>query len=208
MINMVVLGPPGSGKDTQIDELVKFMDLQLISGGDIARTLASKSAKYKKIVDEGGLIDDSVITKEIDKMLSEAPVDKGIVFDGFPRTLRQAEVLGEVLLHHGRNLDVVIYIDLDEKCIVNRLSKRRVCSICGHNVCNGSEQCHDCGGGAVRRVDDEPAVIIKRVQTFLENTLPLVNYYRNKGIILEIDGDQSIKAVASDIKVKLGDVTK
>jgi len=128
---------------------------------------------------------------------------KGIVFDGFPRTLHQAEALNEILLHHGRNLDMVVYISLEEDVIVERLSKRMVCSLCGHNLPSGVTKCSECGGRPVRRQDDEPATIIKRVQTYLENTLPLISYYRNKGILLEIDGDQLIAAVASDIKEKL-----
>lgn len=207
MKNIIILGPPGSGKDTQIDELVKFMDLQLISGGDISRKIALCNKEYCKIIEQGGLIEDSVMIAEIDKFMDTLDPKRGIVFDGFPRTLHQAEVLNEVLLHHGRNLDAVVYIELEEADIVDRLSRRRVCAQCGHNA-TGSEKCGICGGRAVRRPDDEPAVIIKRVQTFLENTLPLVGYYRNKGILLQINGDQSIAAVAKDIKAGLGDGAK
>jgi adenylate kinase len=197
--NFIILGPPGSGKDTQIDELIKFMDLQLISGGDISRSIAKNNAKYAKIIEEGGLLQDDIILTEIGKTLETLDKSEGVVFDGFPRTLHQAEALNEILLHHGRNLDKVVYIELEEGEIVDRLSRRRVCSLCGHNA-TGSEKCGICGGRAVRRPDDEPAVIIKRVQTFLENTLPLVAYYRNKGILVQINGAQSIAAVAKDIR--------
>lgn len=205
MKNIVIMGPPGSGKDTQISELAKYIDFQLISSGDIVRELAEKDSKLQKVMNEGGLIDDATILTAVDTMLTAVKADEGIVLDGFPRNLHQAEVLNELLLHHERNLDVVIYIELDEAEIVKRLSSRFICSLCGRNIPKGSEKCADCGGRPVRRHDDEPAVIIRRVQTFLENTLPLVNYYRNKGIILEINGKQSISAVARDIKEKLGE---
>ena len=205
MKNMVIIGPPGSGKDTQIEELAKYNKFTLISSGDIARKLAAKNEKLKKIINEGGLVDDTILLTEIDKLLDNVDQSEGVVFDGFPRTLHQADSLGEMLLHHGRNMDVAIYIQLDEEEIVKRLSSRRICAICGHDIHHGSEKCVECGGRPIRRSDDEPAVIIKRVQTFLENTLPLINYYRNKGIIIEINGDQSISAVAREIKEKLGE---
>jgi adenylate kinase len=204
MKNFVVLGPPGSGKDTQIEELEKYIDLQVLSAGDIARGLAEKNDKYRKQVEAGELLDDNIMLKEISKVIDKILPGKGIVFDGFPRNLHQAEVLNELLIHHGRNLDKVIYISLEEDVIVKRLTQRKICSICGHNIIPGTHKCSECGGRPVRRQDDEPAVIIKRVQTFLENTLQLVNYYRNRGIMLEVDGNQSIIKVAKDIKEGLG----
>lgn len=206
MKSLVIIGPPGSGKDTQIGEIAKYVDFELISGGDIVRKLSEKNEKFRKIMDDGGLIDDTVILAEVEKQLDDIEGSKGIVFDGYPRTLHQAEELNELLLHHNRILDKAIYIALEEAQIVNRLSRRVICSLCGHNLVHGAEKCSECGGRAVRRHDDEPAVIIKRVQTFLENTLPLVNYYCNKGMLVEVDGNQSIAAVARDIKGRIADV--
>lgn len=203
MKNIIILGPPGSGKDTQIDEMSKYMAFDLISAGDMLRKFAEKNEKLHKIIDNGGLVDDQIVLDAVDRRLSDVDAKHGVVFDGFPRTLHQAEALGEILLHHGRNLDTVVYIALEEEVIVDRLSRRQVCSICGHNIHVGSEKCSDCGGRAVRRHDDEPAIIINRVQAYLENTLPLVNYYRNKGIIIEINGDQKVVDVAHDIKEHL-----
>ena len=203
MKNLVIIGPPGSGKDTQVDSMRQLFDFELISTGDIARALADKNEKYKKIVEAGGLLDDVVLTAELGKKIDSIPNDMGIVFDGYPRNLHQAELLNEILLHHNRILDQVIYLSLDEAAVVERLTNRHVCSLCGHNT-GDATTCPLCGGTPTKRHDDEPAVIIRRVQTFLENTLPLINYYRNKGILLEIDGDQSIEAVAREVKEKLG----
>ncbi len=204
MKEIVVIGPPGSGKDTQIAELAKDYDLAVISGGDIARELAKKNKKIREIIDSGGLIDDEIILKGIDQLLQQIPADKMVVFDGVPRTMHQAEGINEVLAHNNRLLDAVIYIELEEERIVERLSSRRVCSLCGKNIPIGAEKCVKCGGRPIQREDDTPAAIMRRVQTFLERTLPLVNYYQNKGILTEVNGDQSIADVAADIKEKLG----
>lgn len=204
MKNLVIIGPPGSGKDTQVDKLRQLFDFEVISSGDIARVLAEKNEEYRKVVEAGGLLDDSVLTAELNKELDDIPASTGVIFDGYPRNLHQAGLLGEILLHHNRILDFVIYLSLDEAAVVERLSSRRVCSVCGHNVAAEAQKCPICGGEPTRRHDDEPAVIIRRVQTFLENTLPLINYYRNKDILLEVNGDQSIDAVASELREKLG----
>lgn len=206
MKNLLVMGPPGSGKDTQIIEILKYLHFELISSGDLVRELAKKDLACRKIMSEGGLVPDDILLAEIEKRVDMIDPHRGIIFDGFPRTLHQAEVLNELLLHHSRTVDRVIYIALEEDAIVDRLTRRKICSICGQNIMPGVEKCPECGGRPVRRPDDEPAVVIKRVQTFLENTLPLINYYRNKDILVEIDGDQSIVAVAKDVKEKLSDV--
>jgi adenylate kinase len=202
--NIVIIGPPGSGKDTQIEKMRELFDFEVISTGDIARALAVKNEKCRLIIESGGLIDDNILTKELGEKLDNIEKSKSVVFDGYPRTLHQADLLDEILLHHGRVLDHVIYLTLDEAVVVNRLSVRKVCSICGHNVKSDEKKCSFCGGETVRRHDDSPAIIIHRVQTFLENTLPLANYYQNRGILLEINGDQSIDAVAHEIAERLG----
>jgi adenylate kinase len=204
---VIVIGPPGSGKDTQIEELRKKFDFTMISGGDISREIGNKNSKLKERLERGEFLDDEIVMKEVEKELAVAPRDRGLVFDGIPRTLHQAEMLSEVLTHSERTLDAVIYIELEESEIVKRLTRRKVCSLCGKNLSVGAEKC-SCGGRAVTRPDDEPATIMKRVQTFLERTLPLVSYYRNKGILIEIDGDQKVSDVAHDIEERLGYVEK
>ncbi|MEI6266926.1 MAG: nucleoside monophosphate kinase [bacterium] len=208
MKNIIVIGPPGSGKDTQIEEMKKYLEFEMISGGDIARSLSSTNPSIKAIIDSGGLINDDLVINETDKMLATISGDKGIVFDGFPRTLHQAEKMYEILSHHSRNLDAVIYIQLEEDKIVERLSRRKVCSLCKKNIPVGAMKCIHCSGRPVVRDDDSLATIIKRVQTFLESTLPLVNYFTNKGILININGDQSINRVAKDISQGLLNVSK
>jgi adenylate kinase len=202
--NLVFIGPPGSGKDTQIEELIKIENFNVVRAGNIAKNLTKTNKRFEQIVASGGLIDDDVILAEVDKLMHTFPIESGIIFDGFPRTLHQAEKLDQLLEHQNRYLDAVVYISLEEDEIIKRLSSRKICSLCGENILNSVEKCRKCGGRPVRRHDDEPAIIIDRVQTFLEKTLPLVDYFRNKAKLIEIDGDQTIGNVSRDIREKLG----
>jgi adenylate kinase len=204
MKNIIVMGPPGSGKDTQIDALQDFLDSKVIAGGDIARKLGKSDPKLMNIIREGGLIDDQVVLDKVSEELDLLDPQKGIIFDGFPRTIPQAEKLNEVMMHHNRTLDSVVYIDLEEEEVVKRLSSRKICAICGHDLPPSAEKCPQDGGRGVRREDDEPATVIKRMQTYLEKTLPLIDYYKMKGILVEINGDQPIENVTEDIKEKMG----
>jgi len=206
MKNIAIMGPPGSGKDTQIDELEKVDTYEIISAGNIARKLAEKDKKIQEIVYEGGLINDEVILNGVDSELGKIGSNKSVLFDGFPRTLHQAQKLDEILSHHNRFLDAVVYIALEEDEIVKRLSVRRVCSLCGKNIPKGAEKCVHCPGRPIQRHDDQPAVIINRVQTFLEKSLPLFDYYIAKGKLIEVNGNQTVTAIADDIKEKLGNV--
>ncbi len=207
MKGIVIIGPPGSGKDTQIEKLRDYYDIAVISGGDISRELSKKNSKIRQIVDSGQLIDDSLILEGIDKLLDTVPAEKLVVFDGVPRTMHQAEGINEILAHHNRLIDVVIYIEVPEEVIVDRLSRRRVCSLCGINIPEGAEKCASCGGRSVLREDDHPAAIMRRVETFLDRTLPLTEYYKMKGIMAEVNGDQSIAEVAKNIKEMIDNVT-
>ncbi len=204
MKNIIFFGPPGSGKDTQISELKKSFNFEFISGGDISRRLADKNKGLKETISHGGLINDDLVLPDADEIIKTIPADIGIVFDGFPRTLYQAERLSEIMVRNSRTVDAAIYLSLEEEEILARLSKRLVCAICGNNLPQDSKTCPKWGGRAVTRPDDQPITVIKRVQTFLEKTLPLVTYYRNRGILIEIDGNQKVVDVALDIKNKLG----
>lgn len=204
MKNLIIMGPPGSGKDTQIEKLKDVFDFETISTGEIARELSKKSPKVQRVIKEGGLVEDSLIFSEINNRLAQITSDKGVVFDGFPRTIAQAEELNQIMLHNGRTLDAVINIYLEEEVIVKRLSKRHICANCGADIPAMAEKCLVCGGRAVRREDDTPATVINRIQTFLERTLPLVSYYKTRGILFDIDGDQPVEKVAQDINEKLG----
>ena len=199
MKNLVFFGPPGSGKGTQINKLAELISLNVISTGKIARDLAKNDIEVKKTLDRGELISDEVIFKEVKKAIEETDKETSIIFDGFPRNLIQAKKLDEILLHYSRILDAAIYIYLEEAEVVNRLTKRKVCSKCGQPF-SSEEVCPNCGGKALKRDDDNEATIINRMQVFLERTLPLVTYYEKKNLLIQINGNQSVEDVAKDIK--------
>lgn len=203
MRNLIIMGPPGSGKDTQIEELRKCFDFAMIAGGDVARSLAKKNKKLAEIINEGGLINDDLVLAEVDEIISGISEDKGIVFDGFPRDLYQAEKLNQILFTHHRALDAVLYIAVSEEEVVKRLTSRRICALCGVNIPLGAEKCAKCGGRPISREDDKPAVIINRMQTFLDKTIPLVTYYKNMCIYKEVNGEQTIDKVSLDIRERL-----
>lgn len=203
MRNIIVMGPPGSGKDTQVEAIKEHTNSEVISSGDITRSLAANDPKIAEILKSGGLLDDALITKQVDAMITNVDSGKGIIFDGFPRTMIQAEKLNELLVNHRRTLDAVIYLVVSEEEVVKRLSIRKICPSCGLVLTEDHGKCSNCGAELVKREDDEPAVIINRMQTFLDKTMPLVSYYRNKGILLEINGEQPIENVTEDILKRL-----
>jgi adenylate kinase len=203
MKNIVFLGPPGSGKGTQINELEKYLDFTVISSGDMVRELAEKNQQIKQLLEKGELVSDNVLLSEVDRQIGIIDKSRGIFFDGFPRTLNQAKKMDEILINHERVLDAAIYIYLEEEEVVKRLARRRVCRKCGRPFFD-SPRCPSCGGQPVIRKDDNEATIINRMQVFLEQTLPLVDYYETRNILLQINGNQSIKNVGRDIKKGLG----
>ncbi len=203
MKNIVIIGSPGAGKDTQIEKLSGFFEFEVISGGDIARNLMKNNHKIEKAVDSGELISDEVMINQVGKLIPRINKNKGIVFDGFPRTIVQARKLEEILRLNKRDLDAVIYLFLEEEVAVDRLSKRRVCEVCGRNIELGFDSCKHCGGAVTYRIDDNPNVVLSRIETFLEKTIPIIRYYKNRGVLLEINADQSIEEVTEDIMHKV-----
>lgn len=201
-LNLVLLGGPGAGKGTQAEKLVGDGNLIHIATGDILREEVDRETdlglQANEYMEKGELVPDELVVNMVEKRLNE---DKGYVFDGFPRTVDQAEALGEVV-----DLDLVIYIKIDQEEAVRRLSSRRVCSDCGkiYNTIfkkpNREGICDECGGELYQRSDDSPKVIRERFNTFLEETAPLVEYYREKGLLEEVDGNGKPDEINSEIQ--------
>lgn len=203
---IILLGAPGVGKGTQAQKLMAYLNVPQISTGDILRTevrratpLGGRALTYMSC---GELVPDDLILDMVGIRLQASDARNGAVFDGFPRTLAQAESLNRILEHQGRSLDVVLWIEVPSKQIVERLSARRSCATCGA-VFNllldpaGAEK-HECPKGQaliVQREDDKPETIERRLKVYLQQTEPLKDYYRRTGLLKEISGEGRIDEV-------------
>ncbi len=201
-LNLVLLGGPGAGKGTQAEKLLENRNMNHLATGDILREEVSRGTelgkKAKDYMDKGELVPDRLIVDMVEKRLNK---EKGYLFDGFPRTLEQARSLDSLL-----DLDLVVYIKIDEDEAVRRLSSRRVCSDCGkiYNTLfqppNREGVCDRCGGELYQRDDDKPKVIRDRFETFLQETAPLIDFYSEQRLLEEVEGKQEPDAVNEDIE--------
>ncbi len=196
VLNFVFLGPPGAGKGTQAEIIAKKHGLVKISTGDILREAVKNGTELGKIADgymkRGELVPDEIMLGLIEEQLEK--IDKGFILDGFPRTVKQAEGLDELLARKNLPLKAVILLDVPDEEIIKRLSARRVCPNCGavynmiYNPPKNDEICDVCGTKLVQRKDDNPETIKRRLDVYREQTAPLIGYYKEKGLLVEIDG--------------------
>lgn len=210
-MKLVLMGPPGAGKGTQGEILVRWLGIPRYSTGDMLRAagdsgkeLGRRAAHY---LDSGELVPDDVVLGIVKEALDRDDAWHGFVFDGFPRTLTQAQGLDDLLKRRGLSLDAVIQLEVSEEELINRLSRRRVCSSCGENtrVAPGSSaDCPACGGLLVRRSDDDPDVLRRRLLIYRERTEPVLRWYRTSGVsVLEVDGTGSVEQVQTAIRGRL-----
>src|SRR6056297_733030 len=185
---IILLGPPGAGKGTIAVEIKKEKDIPIISTGDILRKAIKNGTDLGKeaqsYVNSGKLVPDYLIMKIIEERIKEKDCKKGFMFDGFPRTIQQAEDLDLLFKRVKYNIDQVFYFETSKNTIVERLSDRRVCTKCGaiynlnYNPPKSKDKCDKCGGELIQRDDDKEETILKRLEVFNGETLPLVNYYQ------------------------------
>ena len=200
---MVMLGPPGAGKGTQARQLRRRWGIPHISTGAMLRDAVQSSTplgrQVASIMEQGGLIDDEVITQVVRERLGETDTTGGFLLDGYPRTIPQAEALD--VLTATRAPLVVVEIVLTEAEVVRRLASRLVCIECGTNAQDAGEEatCHDCGGRLVPRADDREQVVLNRLQVYRTQKAPLVEFYRRRPTFLQIDGAQLPDDVTADI---------
>ena len=187
MKNIILLGPPGAGKGTQAARLVDARNMIQLSTGDMLRAARSSGTdmgrKVAAVLDAGGLVTDEIVIGLIEEKLAQDG-HGGFIFDGFPRTLRQADALGALLTRMGLTLDAVIELVVDDKALVGRIVKR-------------AEEAK--AAGQPVRKDDTPEVFQVRLQEYYKNTAPLVGYYWAKGDLRQIDGMADMQAVADEI---------
>ena len=211
-MRLVFLGSPGSGKGTQAKKLVEKYGLAHIATGDILRRAIKDGTglglSAKKFVDDGELVPDEIILGIIKEELTGK--SEGFIFDGFPRTLAQAEGLDGILSELGLNIDYVISLKVADEAIIDRLVSRRLCKSCGFEFNLKTRPpkvegvCDRCGGELFQRTDDTVEVINNRLSVYREKTEPIEDYYRKKGILVEIDGGKGFAEVFGSIAEMVG----
>ncbi len=210
-LNIILFGPPGTGKGTQAQKLAHRLGLEYIATGDFVRDFAKKNDKLgkevKKYLDSGELVPNEIINDYIRKKLNKLPKSSGVIFDGFPRNRKQAEDFKKILQDTKRNNLKVIYIKSSEKALVERLSNRKICKECKKIFPNppaDMKKCPQCRGKLFIRNDDRPMVVRQRLHIYNIRTKPLVDYYKEEGKLVEINGDQPIEEVFEEILSKIG----
>lgn len=207
---IVLLGPPASGKGTQATRLRETLDLPHVASGDLFRENLKNETelglKAKVYMDRGELVPDDVTIAMVMDRLSRSDCTSGALLDGFPRTIAQAEALDEALAAHGHKISLVPSIVVPDAVLVERVSGRRLCRVCGeayHVRFNPPKQpgvCDKDGGELYQRDDDNPETVRQRLQVYWQQTSPLIDHYRKQGVLVEVNGDQSIDAVAADLR--------
>jgi adenylate kinase len=208
-MNLILLGGPGSGKGTQAGLLEKEFGIIHISTGDLFRENIGNETELgilaKSYIDLGNLVPNAVTIDMVRSRLEEPDTIKGVVFDGFPRTITQAEALEEILREKGQSIDAVLNILVREEEIVRRLSGRLICGSCQHpfhKEFTPFEKCpyEKCQGEFIyQREDDKPETVRARLRVFHERTAPLIEYYDEKGQLVNIDGEGTVEQVAAAI---------
>ena len=201
-MNIIFLGPPGAGKGTQAQIICQKLGIPQISTGDMLRSaIAAKTEtglKAKEYMDNGQLVPDAVVIDIVKERLTGADCQKGYILDGFPRTVEQAQALGAFA-----TIDAAINLDVPDEVLVNRLSGRRVCPLCGapYHVdrLNGEKVCKVDATPLIQRDDDKAETVLNRLQVYHQKTAPLIDYYANKGKLKNIPGSGSMEEISAEI---------
>ena len=203
--HIVMLGPPGAGKGTQAKRLAALRGIPHVSTGDMLREAVQSGTplgrRVQAVLDSGALVSDEIVADLVRERLPRADARAGVVLDGFPRTVAQAQTL-DTLLGNG---DALVIVDLAVSAadLIRRLSRRRVCAACGTIVAlaeaGAPEVCAQCGGALAQRSDDREEVVRERLAVYERSTAPLVDYYRERASYRTIDGAQSPDAVAGAV---------
>lgn len=208
-MKIILFGSPGSGKGTQAALLADFLGIRKISLGDILREEVNRGSdlgrEVKSYMEQGALVPDELVSRVIEENLDGS----NFLLDGYPRNLDQARKLEEILTKKSSAVDKVIYLDIDEQTIVDRLSQRRICKSCGANYHLVSLPpkkegiCDKCGGQLIQRRDDDPQVIKKRWSVFIDTANKILDFYQAKNKLIKVDGRGEINQIFERIKKEM-----
>lgn len=212
-MNLILMGLPGAGKGTQAEQIVENYHIPHISTGDMFRSAINEGTelgkKAKSYMDQGALVPDEVTIGIVNERLHKPDCEKGFLLDGFPRTIAQAEALKSLLADMGKQIDYVLHIRVPEDKLLERLTGRRVCPTCGttyHVVYNPPKQegiCDKDGSELLQRDDDKEETVKKRLSVNIDQTKPMLDFYKQQGNLVTIDGDREIDQVFHDIQANI-----
>jgi len=209
-VNIILMGLPGAGKGTQAERIVEEFNIPHISTGDMFRAAVKNETplglEAKSYMDKGLLVPDEVVIGIVRERLSMNDCEKGFLLDGFPRTVPQAEALTATVKELGREIDHVININVRREQLIERLTGRWICPVCGasyHTMFNPPKEAGVCdkdGGKLYQREDDRPEVVTQRLDVNIAQTQPLIDYYSAQELLRDINGEQDIHVVFAEIK--------
>lgn len=214
-MNIILLGPPGAGKGTQARIIEEEHGLVQLSTGDMLRAAVASGSpvglKAKAVMEAGQLVSDEIVIGVIADRLDQPDAKSGVIFDGFPRTVGQAEALDALLPEKGLNLDAVVEMVVDDELLVDRVSGRYTCAKCGEGYHDRHKQpktegvCDNCGSTEFkRRADDNAETVKSRLVAYHEQTAPLIDYYKARGKLKTVDGMADIDEVTRQIRAAIG----
>jgi len=208
-MNLIFLGAPGAGKGTQAKFIAEKYGIPQISTGDMLREAVAKGTelgkKAKEFMVQGKLVPDEIVIGIVKERIRQKDCEKGFILDGFPRTVAQAEALDRLMAEMGKKIDAVININVSEEEVVKRVVNRRVCRKCGaiyHLIYDPPKKegiCDKCGGELYQRDDDREEVVRERFAVYRKSTEPLIDYYRKKGVLFDVDGAKDIEGVRKQV---------
>lgn len=209
-MNVIIMGPPGAGKGTQSELIKQKYSIPVIATGDMFREAvkigSTLGIEAKKFMEDGKLVPDEVTIGIVKERIAQSDCDEGFMLDGFPRTTPQAEALDAVLQSMGKKLEAAINIFVPREILLERILGRVSCKDCKtvfnlkFNLSQNGNVCDRCGGELIQRNDDRGETAVKRLEVYLEQTMPLLEYYENKNLLFNMDGNRSSEEVFSDIK--------
>jgi adenylate kinase len=210
---IILLGAPGAGKGTQVSNVAESLNLVQLSTGDLFRKAVTEGTELGKLaltyMKEGKLVPDEITIRMVMEQMDIIDKKSGVVFDGFPRSLKQAEALDKALLENDKRINKVVYIKVSQNELLVRLSGRWVCRSCQapyHEVVSPPKvkgKCDKCGGELYQRPDDTEETVTKRLKVYFAETAPLIEYYKQSGKLLEVDGEGEIYLISKRIIIAL-----